>query len=79
MQADVNENEEHLMCVICEFVDILMSVSKNVIQHYWKLVLERLYHIEPWLGGCMYFTVRGSEDFHQFHTVIIAVEQSVRK
>ena len=27
----------------------------NAIQHYCKHVVERLYHIVPWLGGCMHF------------------------
>ena len=30
----------------------------NAIQHYWKLVVERLYHIVPWLGGYMHFAER---------------------
>ena len=34
----------------CEETRIL----DNAIQHYWKLVVERLYHIEPWLGGRMH-------------------------
>ena len=27
----------------------------NAIQHYWKLVVEGLYHIVPWLGGRLHF------------------------
>ena len=40
----------------------------SAIQHYWKLVVGRLYHIVPWLGGRMHC-----------HAAIIAVEQSVRR
>ena len=51
----------------------------NAIQHHWKLVTERLYRIIPWLGGRMHFE-GGKEDVHQCHTtIIIAVEQSVRR
>ena len=28
----------------------------NAIQHYWKLVVGRIYHIVPWLGGRMHCT-----------------------
>ena len=31
----------------------------NAIQHYRKLVLKRLYHIVPWLGGRMHFAEGG--------------------
>ncbi|KAJ4426769.1 hypothetical protein ANN_26568 [Periplaneta americana] len=31
----------------------------NAIQHYWKLVVERLHHIVPWLGGRMHFAAGG--------------------
>ncbi|PSN41950.1 hypothetical protein C0J52_06442 [Blattella germanica] len=31
----------------------------NVIQNYWKLVVKRLYHIVPWLGGRMHFVEGG--------------------
>ena len=31
----------------------------NAIQLYWKLVVERLYHIAPWLGGRMHFAEGG--------------------
>ena len=28
----------------------------NAIQHYWKLVVQRLYHMVPWLVGHMHFS-----------------------
>ena len=31
----------------------------NAIQHYWTLVVERLYHNVPWLGGRMHFAEGG--------------------
>ena len=33
----------------------------NAIQHSWKLVVERLYHIVPWLGMRINFA-EGGED-----------------
>ncbi|PSN49193.1 hypothetical protein C0J52_10913 [Blattella germanica] len=32
---------------------------ENVVQNYWKLVVKRLHHIVPWLGGRMHF-IRGA-------------------
>ena len=40
----------------------------NAIQHYWKLVVERLYHIVPWFGGHMNFAEGGT-------MFIIAIQQ----
>ena len=31
----------------------------NAIQHYWKIVVERIYHIVTWLGGRMHFAGGG--------------------
>ena len=31
----------------------------NAIQHYWKPVIERLYHIVLWLDGHVHFTEGG--------------------
>ena len=49
----------------------------NAVQHYWKLVKERLYHIITWLGGRMHFAegVR----FRTSQAIVAAVEQSVRR
>ena len=32
----------------------------NAIKHYWKLVIEGLYHIVPWVGGRMHFAEGGN-------------------
>ena len=55
--------------VICSALKCLANTNKDAllklrlqearmldsaIQHYWKLVVERLYHIVPWLGGRMH-------------------------
>ena len=50
----------------------------NAIQRYWKLVVERLYHIIL-LARWTYAFCRGREDVLQCHTSIIAVEESVRR
>ena len=34
----------------------------NATQHYWKLVVERLYHIVPWLDGSMH-VIEGANMF----------------
>ena len=63
------------------FIKIQIAKGKNARQchtRYCKIVVERLYHIVPWLGGCMHFC-RGREDVHQCHTAIILVEQSVQR
>ena len=48
----------------------------NTMQHYWKLIVEKLHHIVPWLCGRMHFaeggkvfikTVELSEGSQQFH------------
>ena len=39
----------------------------NAIQHYWKLVLERLYYIVPWLGGRMHFAEEGKMFINAIH------------
>ena len=90
MQADNNEKEEHLICVICKFEDSYLKDSllkfrlqearmlDNVIQHYWKLVVETLPYYNT-VARWVYEFRRESEDVQQCHTAIIAVEQSVRK
>ena len=50
----------------------------SAIQHYWKLVIGRLYHIIPRLSGHMHFA-EGGIDVHQCHIAVPAVEQSVRR
>ena len=35
-------------------------IINTALQQYWKLVVERLYHIIPWLGGHMRFGEGGN-------------------
>ena len=50
----------------------------NDLQHYWKVVVEKLYHVVPWLGGRMYFAV-GEVCFIIRQAITAEVEQSVRR
>ena len=51
----------------------------NAIQHYWKLIVERLYRIVPWLGGRMHFAEGGKMLINAIPTKIIKVEQYIRR
>ena len=39
----------------------------NAIQHYWKFVVERLYHIILYLDGCMHFAEGGKMFINAIH------------